>query len=216
MIETIQPGGCSMSAAKSQSKSQSKSSRVRSRRDILSRIRRDEDGAAAIEFAILAIPFFMLLFAIIETCVAYAAEQVLDNAVDEMGRMIRTGQITFDTGEPTDMTQLQFRDAFCERVSMMLDCDEKLYLDVRSFTNFSDIPLGIPRKNNTPYADLDDSAFDFDPGGASTINIVRAYYRWQILTDLIRPHITNIRPSDGSLPTDYLIVGTAAFRNEAY
>jgi Flp pilus assembly protein TadG len=35
--------------------------------------RRSDEGAVAIEFAMLAIPFFMLLFAIIESCIAYAA-----------------------------------------------------------------------------------------------------------------------------------------------
>jgi Flp pilus assembly protein TadG len=98
----------------------------------------------------------------------------------------------------------------------MLDCDEKLYLDVRTFTDFGDIPLGIPRVDDKPYGDLDTSNFAYTPGGPGSINMVRAYYRWQIITDLIRPYITNIRPDDGSMPSDYLIVGTAAFQNEAY
>ena len=180
------------------------------------RLGRSEDGVAAIEFAILAVPFFLLLFAIIESCVAFAAEQVLDNAVDDMGRRLRTGQITVGSGQPTDMTEAEFRAAFCQEISVMLDCDDKLYLDVRTFTDFSEIPLGIPREGGRQYGDLDDSGFDFAPGGASSINMVRAYYRWQIITDLIRPYITNIRPDDGSMPSDYLIVGTAAFQNEAY
>jgi Flp pilus assembly protein TadG len=181
------------------------------------RLRRSEDGAAAIEFAILAIPFFMLLFAIIESCIAYAAEQVLDNAVDDIGRQLRTGQITAGANLPTDMDEEEFRDAFCERIQVMLSCDtDKLYLDIRSFTNFSSIPVGIPRQDNRQFGDLDTENFDYAPGGAGTINMVRAFYRWPIITDLIRPHITNIRPADGSMPTDYLIVGTSAFQNEAY
>lgn len=182
----------------------------------LARLKRSEDGVAAIEFAILAIPFFLLLFAIIESCVAYAAEQVLDNAVNEMGRQLRTGQITFQSGEPTDMSEDEFRAAFCGHVDVMLDCDDKLYLDVRTFSDFGDIPLGVPRIDDKPFGDLDTSNFDYTPGGSSSINMVRAYYRWQVITDLIRPYITNIRPDDGSMPSDYLIVGTAAFQNEAY
>ncbi len=49
-----------------------------------------------------------------------------------------------------------------------------------------------------------------------TINMMRAYYRWEIITDLVRPYITTIRPSDGSMPSQYLIVATAAFQNEQY
>lgn len=182
----------------------------------LARLKRSEDGVAAIEFAILAIPFFLLLFAIIESCVAYAAEQVLDNAVDEMGRQLRTGQITDQAGDAAYMSSEEFREAFCDRIDMMMDCDDKLYLDVRTFSDFGDIPRGIPRVDDKPYGDLKTDDFDYDPGGPGSINMVRAYYRWQVITDLIRPYITNIRPDDGSMPSDYLIVGTAAFQNEAY
>lgn len=181
-------------------------------RGLFARWRRSKDGAAAIEFAILAIPFFMLLFAIIETCVAYAAEQVLDNAVDTMGRKLRTGQITFLTGNAaTDMTAGEFREAFCEEIAVMLSCDEdRLYIDVESFGTFAAIPAGVPMEDG----DLDEGAFGYNPGGPGEINIVRAYYRWHVITDLIRPYITNLNPSDGT--SQYLIIGTAAFQNEDF
>ena len=44
---------------------------------------RSRDGTAAIEFALLAIPYFLIIFAIIETFVAFTAEQVVSN---EIGR----------------------------------------------------------------------------------------------------------------------------------
>ena len=59
------------------------------------RLLRSKDGAAAIEFAMLAIPYFVIVFAIIETFVAYTAEQLVANAVDTMGRKLRTGNITY-------------------------------------------------------------------------------------------------------------------------
>ena len=65
------------------------------------------------------------------------------------------------------------------------------------------------------FSDLDPSSFDYKPGGPKSINIVRAYYRWEVMTDLVRPFITNIR-KDGEMPRDYLMVATAAFRNENY
>ncbi|MFN7104879.1 MAG: pilus assembly protein, partial [Pseudorhizobium sp.] len=54
------------------------------------------------------------------------------------------------------------------------------------------------------------------PGGPGTINMLRAYYRWEIITDLVRPYISTIRPADGSLPKEFLIVATAAYKNEDY
>lgn len=179
----------------------------------LRRLLRSRDGAAAIEFALLAIPYFLIVFAIIETFIAFTGEQLIANAVDTMARKLRTGQITATT------SQTDFREAFCEEISILIQCDgatdNKLILDVRSFSTFADIPTTIPRDGGEKFGDL--KATDiYLPGGSGTINMVRAYYRWEIVTDLVRPYISTIRPADGSLPKEFLIVATAAFQNEGY
>ena len=173
------------------------------------------DGAAAIEFALLSIPYFMIVFAILETFVAFAAEQLVSSSVDNMGRKLRTGQIT-----AANTTEEKFRQDFCDEISILIKCSEsdanRLYLDVETYSNFSQVPTTIPRiSSSDPFSDLKTTDFKFAPGGKGTINMVRAYYKWQIITDLIRPYITNIRPA-GSMPTDFLIVATAVFQNEQY
>ena len=189
----------------------------------LKRMGRSRDGAAAIEFAILAIPYFMIIFAIIETFIAFSAEQLLSNAVNTMSRKLRTGQITFDPTRATYMTEPQFRAAFCGEISFMMKCDateiatpKNLYIDVRTFNSFGTIPTTIPRASSAAFADLDTSSFKFAPGGAKSINMMRVFYRWKITADIVRPYITTIRPADGSMPTDFLIVGTTAFQSEDY
>ena len=183
------------------------------------RFRKSDDGVAAIEFGVLAIPFFLLIFATIETFIAYASEQLLSNTVDTMGRKIRTGQITFDQGKPTDMDAAAFKTAFCNEISIMMKCSDsegtRLDLDVRQFATFAAIPKGIPRVGGQPSGDLDTSNFDYSPGGAGSINVVRAYYHWDVVTDLVRPYITNVRNGSDS-PDYYLMVATAAFQNENY
>jgi Flp pilus assembly protein TadG len=188
----------------------------------MGRLLRSKDGATAIEFAMLAIPYFMIIFAIIETFVAFTAEQLVTNAVDVMARQLRTGQITYNMGRTTDMTRAQFRQAFCDNVSILISCSaaeiatpSKLYLDVETYSTFGAIPTKIPYSTNTQYSDIDPTGFKYAPGGPSTINMLRAYYRWQIMADIIRPYITTIRTT-GSVPTDFLIVSTAAFQNEKY
>lgn len=196
--------------------------RPRPRKGLFRRLLSRRDGSAAIEFAILSLPFFVIVFASIETFVAFSAEQLLANATEVMARKIRTGEITYNLGKPTDINEQQFRAAFCQEIAILMPCSSteaatpsKLFLDVRSFAKFSDIPKSIPRVSSDKFADLDTSAFRFQPGGKKTINIVRAYYRWDIVTDLVRPYITNIRPADGSKQT-YLMVATAVIHNEDY
>jgi Flp pilus assembly protein TadG len=92
----------------------------------------------------------------------------------------------------------------------------KLFLDVRQFASFADMPKDVPRVSSDRYSDLDTSEFAFSPGGPESKNMVRAYYKWQVMTDLVRPYITNIRPQGQLIPTDFLIVSTSAFENEKY
>ena len=181
---------------------------------------RSRDGSAAIEFALLAIPYFMVIFAIIETFVAFAAEELVSNGVDTMARKMRTGQITYNLGRATDMnTRTAFRTAFCNEVAILIQCSaaeiatpNKLWLDVRTFTKFSDIPTTIPM-NATG---LNTSSFAYSPGGSGSINMVRAYYKWQVITDLVRPYITPYKTSSGTRLSEFLIVATSAFQNEQY
>ena len=195
---------------------QDKKTRRGPKSGLFRRLWRRRDGAAAIEFAILCLPFFLIVFASIETFIAFSAEQLLANATEVTARKIRTGEIR-STMSPQD-----FRRAFCAEIAILMPCSEeeiatpnKLFLDVRSFAKFSDIPPAVPRVSSDPYADLKTSDFRFAPGGKKTINIVRAYYRWNIVTDLVRPYITNIRPADGSKQT-YLMISTAVIQNEDY
>nr|WP_307233123.1 TadE/TadG family type IV pilus assembly protein [Pararhizobium capsulatum] len=176
------------------------------------RLAREKGGATAIEFAILALPFFVVTFASIETFVAFFGEQVLANANDTMARKIRTGEVTFGLGRTTDKTKDQFRELYCDEISFFLSCDtDRLYIDVRSFTTFADIPTEIPRTGT----DLN-TATVFTPGGAEKINVVRSYYRWEVMTDLVRPYVTKLRSAGSSMPHDYLMVATNTVVNEAY
>lgn len=182
---------------------------------VLARLQRSRDGSTAIEFALLAFPFFLLIFATIEAFIAFAGEQLLENAVDTMARQIRTGQIK-------NLSEDEFRTKFCAEISLMIKCaaeedpdNQKLYIDVREFATFAAIPNYIPKQGSSQFSDLDSSEFAYSPGGPKSINIVRAYYRWEVMTDLVRPFITNIR-KDGEMPRDYLMVATAAFRNENF
>lgn len=172
----------------------------------------NREGSAAIEFAILALPFFIMVFASIETFVAFTGEQLLANATDTMARRIRTGEITAATSKQ------DFRKAFCEEIKILMPCSaseaatpDKLFIDVRSFTSYADIPKAVPITDG----DLDTTSFKFEPGGKKTINIVRAYYRWDVVTDLVRPMLSNVRTADGSRQ-NYLMVATAIVQNEDY
>ena len=124
----------------------------RARRLLRSRFCRDERGMTAVEFAIVSPIFFFLLFVIAETALVFIAEQVMDNAVFETARMIRTGQAqtgTWNTdpdATPAAMTPAEFEAAVCARMSVFVDCaSSTFYLHVKSFPTYDDMVVAASR-----------------------------------------------------------------------
>ncbi len=143
----------------------------RTRRLRFVRLRRNEDGSVAIEFAIIAPVFFFLMFVIAETALVFIAEQVMENAVFETARLIRTGQ-----AQNANMSQADFKAEVCARASVFINCDGgDFYLDVRSFDTFQEVEFTKP-------VDEDDNFTEpaFDIGEKESIVVVRTYYQWPI------------------------------------
>ncbi|MBP0615636.1 TadE/TadG family type IV pilus assembly protein [Jiella mangrovi] len=161
---------------------------------------RNRDGAVAIEFAMLALPFFLLMTVLIETATIFVAELVMDRAVAKIGREVRTGQIT-----SADLTQAEFEQKLCDEVDFMFDCS-KLEVDLKSYSSFGLVPTSVPIKDG----DLDSSGFSFTKPSGETIAALKAYYKWPLYLDVLRELATGM--NDHS----FVIVGSAAFMTEPY
>jgi Flp pilus assembly protein TadG len=165
-------------------------------------LRREEGGAAAIEFAIIAPVFFFLMFVIAETALVFIAEQVMDNAVFETARLIRTGQVQL-----AGWSDAEFRDEVCDRMSVFVDCDSgDFYLDVRSFPSFGAVAVDEPLNDDDTFQS--ENAYEF--GQPNDIVVVRAYYQWptnRIFGSLSLQNLGNGKRLIGSF---------AAFCNEPY
>jgi Flp pilus assembly protein TadG len=164
--------------------------------------RRDERGSVAIEFAIIAPVFFFLLFVIAETALVFVAEQVMDNAVFETARLIRTGQVQ-DAG----MSKADFQNEVCARASVFINCSgANFYLEVKSYPTFGDMTVTQPVDSSGNFSDP--GTFNF--GTANSIVVVRAYYQWPI-NPVMGRQWKNL------LPNGKLLIGSfAAFRNEPF
>lgn len=167
----------------------------------LSRFRRNQDGATAVEFALVATPFFALLFAIIETAVVFFVSQAMDTAVETAGRLIRTGQAQQD-----GTSAAAFKTAICNQMGGILDCTSGLKVDVRKYTNFGSIDLGTPVDGSGNLKVTE----NYQTGHGGDIVVVRAYYEWPVLVNLLGNGLGNL--PDGK----HLMVATAAFRNEPF
>lgn len=166
---------------------------------LLRRFRKNREGSAAVEFAMVAFPFFFLLFAAIETAVAMGGNVLLDNAVHNVARRVMTGQT-----QTADVTPENFKQSICDQVSFLLSCST-LKVDMRTYATFADIPVDVPRR----LGKLDDTGFCFDPGAQGDITVVRAFYAWPWIANMLGDAV---RPAG----TDSVLFSMAAFMNEPF
>lgn len=167
----------------------------------LRRFMRDVRGVAALEFGFIAPPFFFLLFSMFEVGLTYTADAVLQSAVNDTARMIRTGQV-----QSQSLTREQFRTLVCENISVLLSCDARLQIDVRRFTAFGGAGFSDPLDSNGNFRD----DYRFEPGNPCDVILVRAFYEWDPVTPGLGDYMSNMG-SGGRL-----LMGTAAVRNEPY
>ena len=81
------------------------SNRARARAKLLTRrLRNDERGSAAVEFAIVALPFLLLLVGLISISLYFFTNFTMESAVLNAARAIRTGQLQQGQGAYSGMT----------------------------------------------------------------------------------------------------------------
>lgn len=165
----------------------------------ISRFRSSESGATAVEFALVALPFFGMLFAIMQTSLIMFANQTLQTMTSKASRRIMTGEITAGAGIDA------FKNELCKGIDIMFDCDNVM-IEVKSFTSFGS---ANPSTFFAPTCFTLDSEDDpgagcWDPGGRSSVVLVRVAYDW--------PFGINLE----NLDTKTRLVAVSAFRNEPF
>lgn len=157
-------------------------------RGLARRFRRDRRGAVAIEFTLLAIPFCMLVFAILETCISFASQQVMANATDDIARMIRTGQPDW---KAADIDEDKLKTAICDRLSIIAsNCKSNIIVDLREYTTFA---KAAEERIKVVNGEIDTTGFAVKPGKSMTKNMLRVFYKWPVMTDFMRKSMSNLK-----------------------
>lgn len=131
---------------------------------------RNEAGAVAIEFALLAPAVLVLIFIIFEVVLMFSAQSVLDKTVMQAARELRTNQ----PGLSGAAVGERIRAIACEDVRL-LDCDAKLQIQIASFSQLADM---------SPFPPPDAGTFQ---GGSTSVQagvpgsflVMRLDYRWE-------------------------------------
>jgi Flp pilus assembly protein TadG len=167
---------------------------------LVSRFSRAEQGATAVEFALVIIPFLTLVFAMIELGLVFLVSLLLENAVIDAGRTIRTGEVQTNGG-----TAASFKTAVCDRIGVIgsMSCASALQVDVRTYADYSTSTTSASSTATVP------TTMQWSPGTAGSIVLVRAYYTWPLVTPLLQ---TGLQNANGKR----IIYAATAFTNEPY
>jgi Flp pilus assembly protein TadG len=172
--------------------------------------RRNKRGATAVEFALIATPFFFMVFALIELMVIFFMQTALESAVAMEARKIRTGQAQSSTAP---ISQTQFKTNICNRMMGMVDCTSRLFVSVEAFTS-------PPSNITNPWSDgnlVPGSASDepYQMANAGDMVIVRSYYLWPLMTPGMTNALRNF--SNGTYGSNNrILVAVSAFRTEPF
>jgi Flp pilus assembly protein TadG len=166
------------------------------------RFARQQDGAAAVEFALVALPFLALTFAILETALVFFAGQTLEAAVSDTARLIMTGQ-----AQTQGFSQADFKNQVCARLAGgLFDCANGVYVNVKTFTSYGTVNTA-PTVNNGQF---DTTTMGYNAGSPGCIVAVSVFYQWPIYVSLLGDNLSNL--GNGTR----LLEATSVFRNEPY
>lgn len=165
------------------------------------RFGRARDGAAALEFAIVAMPFFLFLLATMEIAYMFFLSVMVDNAALASARKIRTGEMQTAGATPED-----FWNDVCSNISYVAPCDGHLFLDVRTYDDFGNTRRPDPIDNG----DFDPSDLQMNFGEEGDIVLVRVYYIWDVFFPQLGTSLSNLNGGQR------LLTSTVAFRNEPF
>ena len=157
------------------------------RRSLWSRFVRDRKGSTAIEFTMLAIPFSLLVFAILESCISFAGQQMMSNITDDIARQLRTGHI-----RRANVNETMLKNLICDRLEVVVSegCPG-LVVDLREFPSFA--AAAAVKVKLTSGKDLDTTGFAVTPGPALSKNMLRVFYKWPVMTDFMRKSMSNLK-----------------------
>ena len=148
---------------------------------LLRRFGRARQGATAVEFGLIALPFLALLGASLENGLVCWQQEILQQAVVEAGRQIYTGRFQTTNAGVTNASTLMnnFRTALCTRSdgtprTTIFTC-ANVRVSVTSAGSFaSATPVSPTAKNDSGVSDWNANFSSYTCGGASAIMVVQA------------------------------------------
>lgn len=161
----------------------------------LAKFRRSTSGVAAVEFALVAFPFFLFVSCILEGGLMLLTQHQIQNALQEASRQLSTRQVT---------TRADFVDRLCASAVTVQNCTVRMNSMVNSAPAFNTLdtplinPLAVGPEPPT-----------FNTGLPGQAVVAVASYDWRFIFPLM-----NVFGNLPDTPGVRRLTAVAAFQNE--
>ncbi|MGL4495415.1 MAG: TadE/TadG family type IV pilus assembly protein [Beijerinckiaceae bacterium] len=177
--------------------------RLRCKGGKLLAFQRDDSGAVAVEFAVVAVPFFFLLFAILEISLIAFDQQSFDYAVQEGARAVFTGQ-----AKNSNLSEAKFKEQICKRAATgLMNCNNTLKLDIKAYGDLAE--MGKKPSGVVVNGVIDTSGFGYNLGSPGDVVIIRAVVKHMLFNPFAPTTLIKLSNENA-----FAMMSTAAFRNE--
>jgi Flp pilus assembly protein TadG len=163
---------------------------------------RNEGGALAIEFAIVASVLIALIVGALELFVIVQAQSVLETSAETVGRQVLTGIV-----QSQGLSQSQFHTLVCNAIPALMKCSGVM-VDVQVASSFANANTSAPTitydaQNNVT------NTWQYQPGAPQDIVVLRVMYLWPTIRV---PGFNLANQPNGNM----LLMATAVFKNESF
>ena len=169
----------------------------------LSRFARTRRGATAVEFALVVPPFLATLIAIFQVTIFLFAQQVLQNAAVQSGRLFMTGQ-----AQNANATQTQFASDICPMIQALFTCSA-LMVNVQDYSDFASATTTAPTLTFNAQGQVTNT-WAYVPGTPGEVMVVQLIYQWPIVSGPFGYVLPNL--GNGHVE----MMGVSAFKVEPY
>ncbi len=170
------------------------------------RFAESDDGVAAVEFALVIMPFIMVLGIILETGIMMFSEFTLQASVQQAARLMRTGQ-----AQAGAMTAAAFKTEICKTAGIIMNCSSGVTVYADSATSFAALKAKLPNTLGIgSQADGSAGPVSYKCGAPLEAVGVVATYDWQFIFPFMDFN-SNIAGAKKRR-----LVGVAMFANEPF
>jgi len=175
----------------------------------------DKRGSAAVEFAIVAPIFLVMMFSMFEIGWFYFANSVVDASVADAARLIKTGQLQQSSGTAEEHSDALF-EGICDVLDKFGDCNDRLTVEVKKYASFEELSDDTAPATcaDAPPGDID--AIEFEPGTESEIVRVRICFLYTTVNPIVgMKHIKAVKLGESG-GNERRLISIMIFRNEPY